>query len=226
MNHLKTNGRTALALSAVAGTAAVLAGAAGYWYGLRPRMLRWGATEAEARRALPGDDLVPQPKRMATRAVTIQAPAAVVWPWLIQIGQDRGGLYSYDWLENLAGCDIHSADGIVPEFALKVGDKVRLGPEGYPFFVVLEMQPERALLLGAGPAAPERVEGTWLFYLDPIDPAHTRLIVRSRGDHEPTLMNYIMWEGLVDPINFVMERKMMLGIKERAEGARPGVALP
>jgi hypothetical protein len=192
----------------------------------RPWYNRWGATDQETGRTLPGDELVPRPKRLATRAITIAAPAATVWPWLIQMGQGRGGLYSYDWLENLAGCDIHSADRIVPEFQLKVGDMMRLGPEGYPFFVVLDVQPERALLLGAGPDTPARVEGTWLFFLEPIDESHTRLVVRSRGDHEPTLFNYLMWEGLVDPINFVMERKMMFGIKERAERAAPVVALP
>ncbi len=193
--------------------------AAGYWFAARPWYLRWGATAAEAARALPGDEFLPVAKRLATRAITIDAPPSAVWPWLIQIGQERGGLYSYDWLENLVGCDIHSADRIVPEFTLQVGDKVRLGPEGYPFFTVIEMQPERALVLGAGPNVPAQVESTWVFYLEPLGGNATRLIVRGRGDHEPTLMNYVMWEGIVDPLNFVMERKMMFGIKERAEAA-------
>jgi hypothetical protein len=198
--------------------AAGLMAAAGYWFAARPWYLRWGATDAEVARPLPGDELLPNVKRAYTRALTINAPPSAVWPWLIQIGQERGGLYSYDWLENLAGCDIHSADRIVPEFALQVGDKVRLGPEGYPFFEVVELQAERALVLAGGPAVPAQVESTWLFFIEPLGDNATRLLVRGRGDHEPTLFNYVMWEGLVDPINFFMERKMMYGIKERAEG--------
>jgi hypothetical protein len=83
-----------------------------YWFGLRPWHIRWGATDDELARPLPGDEIVPRPRKWSTRAITIDAPAEVVWPWLVQIGQGRGGLYSYDWLENLAGCDIHSADRV------------------------------------------------------------------------------------------------------------------
>jgi hypothetical protein len=206
-------------LPLVLGGAAVgLLAGAGYRYAVRPWYLRWGATPAEAARALPGDELLPPSATQATRAITIAAPPSAVWPWLAQMGQGRGGLYSYDWLENLAGCDIHSADRIVPEFALQAGDQMRLGPEGYPFFTVIEMQADKALLLAGGEDVPAQTESTWLFYLEPLGENQTRLLIRSRGDQEPTLMSRVMW-GIVDPINFVMERKMMLGIKERAEEA-------
>ena len=82
---------------------------------LRPWYNRWGATEADVARSLPGDELVPAPMLGYTRAITIQAPVEQVWPWLAQMGQGRGGLYSYDRLENLAGCKIHSVDHILPE---------------------------------------------------------------------------------------------------------------
>jgi hypothetical protein len=217
MSNPRANNKLDLARLGGGLAAAGLLAAGVYWFAARPWYLRWGATQSETARSLPGDELVPQPKRQATRAITIAAPPSAVWPWLIQIGQERGGLYSYDWLENLAGCDIHSADRVVPEFALQAGDKVRLGPEGYPFFEVVDIQPERALLLGGGPDLPARAESTWLFYIEPAGGDSTRLIIRGRGDHTPTLMNYVMWEGIVDPLNFVMERKMLFGIKERAE---------
>jgi len=105
----------------------------GYAFALRPWMLRWGTTREEAGRALPGDELVARPRYQQTHAVTIQAPPARVWPWLAQLGQGRGGLYSYDWLENRFGCDLRSADRIRPEWQrLEAGDTVRLVPEDFP----------------------------------------------------------------------------------------------
>jgi len=103
---------------------------------------RWGAVDSEVFAPMPGDDLVPTPRLGYTRAITIDAPPAAVWPWLVQIGQGRGGLYSFDALENLVGCRIHSADAILPEHqAIAVGDLVRMGPEGYPCFAVIEATP-------------------------------------------------------------------------------------
>ena len=97
---------------------------------LRRRCLRWGATDAEVSLALPGDELVPRPDMTATRGVTIRATADTVWPWIAQLGQGRGGFYSYDFLENLLGCDIHSADRIVPEYQrVEIGAQVKLAPE-------------------------------------------------------------------------------------------------
>lgn len=98
--------------------------------------------------SLPGDDLVPRPRLGTTRAITIQAPAAEIWPWLVQMGQGRGWMYSYERLENLIRCDMHNADRILPEHQdLKAGDKARLGPEGYPSFDVTAIEPGCALIL-------------------------------------------------------------------------------
>lgn len=99
---------------------------------VRPWHMRWGATDEEVRKSLPGDELAPHPTLESTRALTIRAPAKEVWRWLMQLGQDRGGFYSYDWLENLADLAIHSAEEIVPELQnLKVGDLVRWPPRGW-----------------------------------------------------------------------------------------------
>jgi hypothetical protein len=195
---------------------------------VRPWHLRWGATGAEAGCELPGDDLLEHCRMETTRAITIDAPAAAIWPWLVQMGQGRGGLYSYDWLENLVGCDIHSADRIVPELqGLRVGDTFRLGPEGYPFFNVVAINPGREIVLATGPhdhgegsrptAQEYSPESTWAFVLRPIDADRTRLIVRFRGDWEPSAGLTLFNRVLLEPIHFVMERAMMRGIKDRAE---------
>lgn len=181
------------------------------------------------RRPLPGDELVATPKMVDTRAITIHASAAEVWPWVVQIGQGRGGFYSYDWLENLLGLNIHSADRIIPEFQdLKVGDVVPLEPGGTgpP---VAAIEPNRVLVLGgrvdsqAGKAyavskPDDYFYSTWVFYLDPIDEKTTRLIVRFRLDWKPSLKNTLAYRFVLEPVHFVMERKMLLGIKQRAEG--------
>src|SRR5512136_2918459 len=117
------------------------------WPLFRRWRLRWGATEAEVQMTLPGDELVPQPKWSYTQAITIHATAEQVWPWLAQMGQGRGGFYSYEGLENLAGCDIHNADRILPEFqAVKIGDGIKLAPQ-MPGFPVVIVEPNRALVL-------------------------------------------------------------------------------
>jgi hypothetical protein len=189
-----------------------------YWLGLRPWHIRWGATDDEIARPLPGDEIVPRPRKWSTRAITIAAPAEAIWPWIAQIGQGRGGLYSYDWLENLVGCDIHSADRVIPELQyLEVGDVVRLGPEGYPAYHVVAIEPDRVLVLGGND--PDMGMHSWAFVLESIDEQTARLIVRSRDDYPPTLANVIIWRLITEPVHFVMERKMLLGIKQRAEAA-------
>jgi hypothetical protein len=192
----------------------------------RPWYARWGSTPAEQRRALPGDDLVPSPRLVSTRAIGINAPASVVWLWLAQMGQGRGGLYSYQKLENLARCDMHNADRIHPEWQkLTIGDRVRFGPEGYPYHVVRAIDPGRALVLGSEPEA-HGAMASWAFFLDPIDAGRIRLIVRYRGDYEPGVMNTLMWRVLTDPLFFMMERQMLIGIKRRAEAlASPATAI-
>jgi hypothetical protein len=183
---------------------------------LRPWYSKWGATGTEVEKPLPGDEQVPHPNMENTRAITIQASADAIWPWLLQMGQGRGGLYSYERLENLMGCDMHNADRIIPEYQqMEIGDKVRLSQgDNVPYFVVTDIVPGRAIILG-GDDPPT----TWSFILDPIDEKSTRLIIRFRQDYEPTFGNVLSWRIFTDPINFVMERKMLQGIKARVEGS-------
>jgi hypothetical protein len=181
---------------------------------LRPWYSKWGATDEEVKKSLPGDEQVANPNMENTRAITINAPADAVWPWLVQMGQGRGGLYSYERLDNLVGCEMYNADRVIPEFQdIKVGDKVLLAPEGGPPpFVVTAVEPGRAIILG-GIDPPT----TWGFILEPVDDNTTRLIIRFRQAYEPTPGNRIIWRVFTDPINFVVERKMLQGIKLRVE---------
>lgn len=189
-----------------------------YWFALEPWMARMGASDSEVTRSLPGDDLVPGAILRSTRSITIQASPEQVWAWVVQMGQGRGGLYSYEDLENLAGCDIHNASRILPEFqSLKVGDVFRLGPQGYPYFDVMGVEPGRALILGT--QNPQiQYSGSWVFYLESAGTGQTRLIVRSLGAYQPDLGNFITWRVITEPLSFVMEQKMLRGIRDRAEG--------
>jgi hypothetical protein len=201
------------------GGALVLSPVIRTWYN------RWGATDDEVKRSLPGDELVPEPKLGYTHAITIHAPAVRIWPWLAQMGQGRGGLYSYDGLENLAGCKIHSLEQINPELQNpQVGDLIRLGPQGYPCFAIASIDPGQALILiSADPQTGQAVQhtpqaekgysiATWQFVLAPQDETTTRLLVRQRLSYSPDIK--WVWR-LTEPVGFVMERKMMLGIRER-----------
>lgn len=195
---------------------------------LRPRILRWGATAAETETPMPGDEIVRTPRYVTNHAVTIHAPAALVWPWLVQMGQGRGGLYSYDWLENLLGFDIHSADRIVPEFQhLEPGDTIRLVRKGYFTdlrYEVIIVEPERALVLRT-PSSPEEnfarglPYGSWTFGLRKVDERTTRLIARTRSDFRPSVAGYIWNKYGLQPAHSIMERRMLLGIKARAEAS-------
>ena len=186
---------------------------------LRGRYLRWGATDEEAYMALAGDELLPDADLTATRAVTVRAAAAGVWPWIAQLGQGRGGFYSYDFLENLVGCDIHSADRIVPEWqAINVGDQVNLHPE--VGLLVALVDPERVLVLRGGvPMGRTQppYDFTWAFILRPGPAGATRLLVRERYSYSRR------WAPLlvepVELISFVMSQRMLRGIRERAERA-------
>lgn len=204
-----------------------------YLEAIRPWHLRWGATNEEVKLPLPGDDIVLIPKLQATHAVTIQAPAAMVWPWLVQMGQGRGGLYSYDWLENLMGLNIHSADRILPECQnLKVGDVLPLEPGGTGPPVVA-IWPGRVLVLGGkmsggagGGESPFALHDknaesymacSWIFFLQPVNAGTTRLIERFRLDWNESWKYTLLSRAVLEPASFIMERKMLLGIKRRAE---------
>src|SRR5512132_3828773 len=207
---------------AAAAGAAVLGSAAAYLLVVRPWQLRWGATDEERDATLPGDDLIPNPDLLATRAITVHAPADQVWPWIAQLGQGRGGFYSYDALENVVGCHIHSADRIVPEWQdVKVGDQVKLHPEvGLEVAVV---EPGRALVLRGGVpmgAVPPPYDFTWAFVLREQPDGTTRLLVRERYAYTQPGVGF-----LVEPVAvvaFVMSQRMLRGIRDRAErGGRP-----
>ncbi len=201
---------------------------------------RWGATDQEVNRPLPGDELVPNPRLTSTRAITINAHPEEIWPWLVQLGQQRGGLYSYELLENLARCDMCNADRIIPEFqTLKIGDEVRLGPQGYPFFKVNAFQPNWVLILAAAdpktgqvtqlshPMPENYSNGNWIFLLDEIDGQRTRLVTRQAIDYQPdNFINRLLWRVITEPIGFIMTRKMLLGIKARVESAVQQRAVP
>jgi len=174
--------------------------------------LNWGATADEAGAELPGDELLAKPAIVTTRAVSVDAPAEAIWPWLVQMGPGRGGAYTYDWIENLFGLGMHSADTILPEFQdLKAGDAQRLGARG-PVLRVAVLEPRRALALRSDDG-----NWVWAFILVPGDTG-TRLISRNRiaapGGPAVTRLAY---EYVMEPGSLVMERKMLLGIKERAE---------
>jgi hypothetical protein len=210
--------------AAVLVSAGAAAGAAAaYAFLIRPWHLKWGATEAELEEPLPGDDVVPNPRHEATHAITINAPVADVWPWLVQIGQNKGGFYSYSMLENLVGCDIHNAKRIVPEWQnLRAGDVLWLHPKAPPLPVLL-VEPGRAIVVGgiaeeAGDDPSKNTRsGTWTFALKELDQSTTRLLVRIRWDRKPGVRDWIINFGVLEPAHFVMERRMMLGIKRRAE---------
>jgi hypothetical protein len=188
--------------------AAGVAAAASYALAVRPWMRRWGATPAERARALPGDELVPRPGAESTRAVTIDAPVEEVWPWLAQLGQDRGGFYSYEWLENIAGCRMRNADRIHDEWQHReAGEKVMLHwGHGTP---VTLFERDHVLAL----------KDWGSFVVEPAGDGRTRLIARGRTEPGLAALMYVL---LVEIPHFVMERSMLLGIKRRAEAARGG----
>jgi hypothetical protein len=209
-------------------TALAAAAAAGYAALVRPRLNTWGVSDEEAAMPLPGDDIVSAPRYETNHAVTIYTQAAVVWPWLMQLGQGRGGFYSYDRLENLLGLEIHSADRIIPELQrLQVGDAVRLAPEDNfndLYYEVAGIEPRQALILATpGPPAvnfSKRLPyGSWTFALIPAGDEATRLIARTRMDFGPGLANRLTNKYALEPIHFIMERRMLLGIKRRAESS-------
>jgi len=199
----------------------------GLWPFLHSWRVKWGATDEELKRTLVGDELVPHPKWSYTQAVTICASAEQVWPWLVQMGQGRGGFYSYEWLENLVGCDIHNADRIVAELQdFKVGDGIRLHPQ-MPAIPAAIVEPCRAIVLhgdtrlGSVPVPASSAKGdyfatTWGFYLIPCADDTTRLIARFRSDYNEKFANTMMYgPPLVEPISCMMQRKMLQGIKQR-----------
>ena len=187
---------------------------------LWPWMSGWGATREEREKVLPGDALVPHANMQTTKGLTIQAGPEEIYPWLLQLGVDRGGMYSYDWLENLFGLKVHTADRIIPEYqSVQAGDFWRFTPQDYllnpgPGLWVRELQPNRAVLLcfGMEDKPDDACMDTWQFVVEPQTDGSTRLLLRSRMafDHPlPIKLTYYM--------QFIMERKMLLTLRDRAE---------
>lgn len=209
------------AVRRVLGTTVVAAGAvAAVRTGFRAQ-LHWGATPEERVGTLPGDGLVPQADLVATRAITVDAAPEDVWPWVVQLGQGRGGFYSYDVLENLVGLGVHSADRIVPDWqGLAVGDPVHLA-EQFALRAAVVDAPHALVLEGAAPLADESAppyDFTWAFVLQPAADGTTRLVVRERYGYKER------WVGrMVVPVSwlsFLMSQRMLRGIRDRAQGAR------
>jgi hypothetical protein len=189
--------------------AAAAAGMAVYFRLLRPWHMTWGATAQEASGDVAGDDLMPEPDIVATRAVQIDAPPSAVWPWLVQMGPGRGGAYTYDWIERRLGIDIHNTDRVIPEFQhLRVGDEIPM--PGYTMRVE-RLDPGRAMVVQSSNHA-----WVWSFELRPVN-GHTRLISRNRFATAALPLRDKLVYPVIEPGSWVMERKMLLTIKERAE---------
>lgn len=185
-----------------------------------PWMRQWGATPEEQIRPVAGEELLlpSGAARPETRAITVNAAPAVTWEWLRRIGQGRGGFYSYDWLENLAGDDVHNRHELFPAPPMSVGDTIRLTQESYPgargglsLLPVAQVIPGRSFVLS----------GWGAFVVESLATDRSRIIVRERppvptGALESVLRN-LVWE----PAHFVMERQMLRGIRDRAEGVPP-----
>jgi len=203
---------------------AAAAGTAGYQ--LIGWMSHWGASEEEIAAGYPGDELIESPADQTTMAVTIAAPAEVIWSWLVQIGQDRGGMYSYDSLEQAVGLDIHSAETINPAWQhLEPDDRVRLVPpgwgplpDGYALRVSL-VEPPHTLVLRQGPPQ-DPWDGVWTFTIREVCPGLCRLVSRTRTHRNPGVAQAVLRAAttLGAPITWLMTRKMLLTLKERAEG--------
>ena len=199
-------GRLGGTLVAVAGVGIV---ALVYRLVVRPWHLRWGATDEESTRAMPGDDLL-SGARSATRAITIRATPDQIWPWLVQLGYGRAGWYSYDWIDN----DFHSsADRVLPEHQrLEVGDRILMMPN--MGFEVQAVDPPHSIV-----SLLEDGSTSWCLALYPLDDERTRLVSRWRPRFERSLATFVM-TLLVEPGTFVMEQKMLRAIRDRAESMR------
>jgi hypothetical protein len=194
--------------------------AAAYWLVARPWLLSWGSTDDDRQRVLPGDDVAPTARSVTTRAITIGAPPPAIWPWLVQMGQDRAGFYTHNWVERLLLSGIPDIEELHPEWqTLRAGDLVRTNRDimgralGWP---VAGIDPERSLVLRSNgwPV------GTFAFVLEQADGQGTRLIVRDRAD-----WRWWQWPFralLYEPLHAYMQTGLMQGVKRRVEGRRTG----
>jgi hypothetical protein len=222
--------KTVLWIGIAVGTAGL-----GYVFVLLPWQLRRGATNARLQRALPGDDLIARPKTGYTQAITIKAPKAEVWRWLVQIGYKRAGWYTYDFLHRLvgvAGCvddDRHSAKRVIPQLQdLGVGDVIEIAPGmGY---AVVGLEREQALILQSildtarwesvsshDPLPEKYLQSSWVWFLEEIDEKTTRLIVRVRSDHSPGILSILSTRFPNALGRLLMQPRTLRVLKQRAE---------
>jgi hypothetical protein len=197
---------------------------------LRGQRNRWGLDRATAARDLPGDELIDRPRWNWTHGIEIDAPAEAVWPWVAQIGADRGGFYSYQWLENLAGCRLRNTDRVHPEWEVGAGQSLVLHPDIPPLHIA---SCERGRYLVAhAPADPYArasgqpwVEASWLFLIEPLGPTRCRFVSRYRVAGSNDLTTRLSFgPTFAEAIGFAMDRRMLLGVKQRAEASRPKAA--
>jgi hypothetical protein len=192
---------------------------------LWPWMQTWGATNEEINAGLPGDDLVTVANIRTTKGITIQASPRQIYPWLLQLGVDRGGMYSYDRLENIFGLNVHTTEQIIPAYQdVQVGDFWRFTPKDYvlnpgPGLYVRRLVENEAVILcfGMEGKPEEPCIDSWQFVLVPQEDGSTRLLLRSNMAIKPELPIKLTYY-----IQFIMERKMMLTLRERAERIRHG----
>lgn len=209
-----------------------------YHLGLRHWCLGWGTTKTELHATLPADDLFPVYTSEATHAITIHATPEKIWPWLMQIGQDRSGFYSYTFLENGFGCDMPKVEHLIPEWKPRVpGETVwfcnpkRFNGEGKMIPAIIE--PDRAFAMVSVndwrslQAGAKAQEGIWSFTLQPAADGQTRLITRVRGGTPPTIASRLTGRLFWEPAHFVMEQKMLRTLRDLAEHTGPEIrALP
>ena len=196
---------------------------------LKAQRGRWGLRKEELTRTFPGDEIIDQPKSQFTHAINIDAPVEAVWPWIAQIGQGRGGFYTYEALENMTGMEIRNADIILAEFQdPKVGDLIPFSPtDAYPLVMC---ETGRAMAIGFcidlntkkiinsnQKLSDNYSQISWLWIVEPIDSQHSRFYSRNRVDYSSSFKNKLLFGPLIEPIVFTMDRKMCLGIKKRAE---------
>lgn len=210
--------------------------AAVYSWLVRPRMLRWGATDDEVAEPFPGDEFVDGGKRSATMATTINAPPERVWPWLLQMGTDRGGWYSWDHLDNFGR---RSADRLHLEWQdVAVGSRMNGKPDGSQYWEVVALEPERFLCLRisldlkgrqydpAGPRPRFFTDSTWGFQLKPLPEGRTRLIVSGYWAFAPALLQPVLSFFALEPSHWIMQTRQFANLKRLAEGAPAVVAEP
>jgi hypothetical protein len=190
---------------------------------LRPARSHWGLSAEEATVPRAGDELVPDPRWSWTHAVEVDASPERVWPWVAQIGADRGGFYSYQWLENLAGCNVHNAEAVHPEWAHEEGDTLSLHPKMPPLRVTSFAPGEHMVAFGppdeeARKAGKPWVAASWAFVVEPLAPGRCRVVSRYRcACSDDVATRLAMGPTFIEPIGFAMDRRMLLGIRARAE---------